>query len=174
MERRSTHPIAMTKALLQKGNAYETDDGIYFSVESFPQYGALSGNTLENTEAGARVDVNEAKKHPADFALWKKCTGGNAHHMLRWSYLTGERVASEGEDLSAGFPGWHIECSAMSTKFLGQQLDIHTGGEDNIFPHHECEIAQSECANGKPFVRWMKRCNSIQTELHNRKCVTLF
>jgi len=150
--------LAMVKTLLKKGNAYETEDGIYFSVETFPEYGKLSGNTLQNLSAGSRVEVTEQKKHPADFALWKKCVGENAQHLLRWSFDTGERLSDTGEDASAGFPGWHIECSAMSTKFLGETIDIHTGGEDNIFPHHECEIAQSECASGKPFVKhWLHR-----------------
>ncbi len=138
--------IDIIKELMKKGHAYETEDGIYFSVETFPSYGALSGNTLDKLNAGARIQVDEAKKHPADFALWKKCVGKNAKHILRWSYETKERVHSEGEDASAGFPGWHIECSAMSSALLGKSIDIHTGGEDNIFPHHECEIAQSCCA----------------------------
>lgn len=146
------------KVLIDKGHAYETEDGYYFSVESFPDYGKLSGNTLENLCAGARVAVDENKKHSADFALWKKCIGNNAHHLLRWSFNTGERTNTEGEDAASGFPGWHIECSAMSTKFLGQQIDIHTGGEDNIFPHHECEIAQSECSSGQQFVQlWLHK-----------------
>ena len=150
--------LTTIKTLIEKGHAYETDDGVYFSVESFKDYGKLSGNTLENLDAGARVEVTEHKKHPADFALWKKCVGDNARHLLRWSFATGERVETEGDDPEAGFPGWHIECSAMSTKFLGEQIDIHTGGEDNIFPHHECEIAQSECASGKQFVRlWLHK-----------------
>ncbi len=139
--------IAMTKKLIEKGNAYETDDGVYFAVETFPAYGKLSGNTLEKLNAGARISVDEAKRHPADFALWKKCVGRNAHHILRWSSPWGE-----------GFPGWHIECSAMSSSLLGEQIDIHTGGEDNIFPHHECEIAQSECASEHQFVRlWLHK-----------------
>lgn len=139
--------ISIIQVLVDKGHAYETDDGVYFSVESFAEYGKLSGNTLENLSAGARVSVNEQKKHPADFALWKKCSGGNAGHILRWPSPWGE-----------GFPGWHIECSAMATKFLGEHIDIHTGGEDNIFPHHECEIAQSECCNGQPFSNyWLHR-----------------
>jgi len=139
--------VKLVEILVKKGHAYETDDGVYFSVESFPRYGSLSGNTLVNLSAGARVEVGENKKHPADFALWKKCVGANANHILRWDSPWGE-----------GFPGWHIECSAMSTKFLGEQIDIHTGGEDNIFPHHECEIAQSECASGMKFVRfWVHR-----------------
>ncbi len=150
--------LAMVKTLVKKGNAYETDDGFYFSVETFPAYGKLSGNTLDTLHAGSRVKVDEAKKHPADFALWKKCVGNNSHHLLRWSYETGERVTSEGDDASSGFPGWHIECSAMSSALLGEHIDIHTGGEDNIFPHHECEIAQSECVSGKTFVNlWLHK-----------------
>src|SRR3989344_1675043 len=153
--------IAIIQKLLKTDHAYETKDGIYFSVQSFPEYGKLSGNTLANLgklEEGVRVELAETKRHPADFALWKKCVGTNAVHILRWSFSDGERLSGAGEDPAAGFPGWHIECSAMSTKFLGEEIDIHTGGEDNIFPHHECEIAQSECAYGKPFVRiWMHK-----------------
>ncbi|MFA7681709.1 MAG: cysteine--tRNA ligase [Candidatus Peribacteraceae bacterium] len=145
--------LAMVKTLLEKGNAYETEDGIYFSVESFPAYGKLSGNTLKNLSAGARIEVKESKKHPADFALWKKCVGDNAVHILRWSFATGKIAETTGEDSSAGFPGWHIECSAMSSSLLGETIDIHTGGEDNIFPHHECEIAQSEAAMNNVNVR---------------------
>lgn len=150
--------ITMIKILLEKGNAYETDDGIYFSILSFPQYGALSGNTLENLNSGSRIEVDKRKKHPADFALWKKCVGDNGRHVLRWTFASGKLSTTEGEDASSGFPGWHIECSAMSACLLGEQIDIHTGGEDNIFPHHECEIAQSECASGKKFVRhWLHK-----------------
>ena len=150
--------LKIIKILLAKGNAYETEDGIYFSVETFPQYGALSGNTLQNLNAGARVGVDERKKHPADFALWKKCVGDNGRHVLRWKFSTGDVSQSEGEDASSGFPGWHIECSAMSSSLLGEQIDLHTGGEDNIFPHHECEIAQSEASTGKQFVRlWLHK-----------------
>jgi len=139
--------IELVKTLEEKGFTYEIEDGIYFSVEKFSGYGKLSGNTLENLSAGARVEVKDEKKHPADFALWKKCVGENAAHILRWDSPWGE-----------GFPGWHIECSAMSMKFLGDELDIHTGGEDNIFPHHECEIAQSESVTGKSFSRfWIHR-----------------
>ncbi len=133
--------IEIIKVLVKNGHAYEAEDGVYFSVESFPRYGKLSGNTLDKLNAGARVHVRENKKHPADFALWKKTVGDNAHHVLQWDSPWG-----------AGFPGWHIECSAMSKKFLGETLDLHTGGEDNIFPHHECEIAQSESAFKQPFV----------------------
>ncbi|OGJ56548.1 cysteine--tRNA ligase [Candidatus Peribacteria bacterium RIFCSPHIGHO2_02_FULL_52_16] len=150
--------LVIIRELLEKGNAYETSDGVYFSVTSFPQYGALSGNTVENLNAGARVEIKEEKKHPADFALWKKCVGANAHHLLRWNFATGKISKSEGEDATSGFPGWHIECSAMSRKFLGEKIDLHTGGEDNIFPHHECEIAQSECSGQKPFVKlWLHK-----------------
>jgi len=138
--------LEITKQLLANHHAYETDDGVYFSVTSFPAYGKLSGNTLDALDAGKRIEVNEEKKHPADFALWKKTVAENSHHVLRWSFETGERTSTEGDDAASGFPGWHIECSAMARTCLGEQIDIHTGGEDNIFPHHECEIAQSECS----------------------------
>jgi hypothetical protein len=105
-------------------------------VAKFPRYGRLSGNTVQELEAGARIDVREEKRHPADFALWKS----DPKHLMKWPSRFGPD----------GFPGWHIECSAMSRKHLGDQLDIHTGGEDNIFPHHECEIAQSEAFTGQP------------------------
>jgi cysteinyl-tRNA synthetase len=136
--------IAMVSRLIKNGHAYETDDGVYFAVESFPSYGKLSGNIIKNINAGSRIAVKEHKKHPADFALWKKCVGDNEKHVLRWGSPWGE-----------GFPGWHIECSCMSEKFLGSPFDIHTGGEDLIFPHHECEIAQSECSgDNKSHVRY--------------------
>ncbi len=139
--------IKIIEELIRNGNAYETEDGVYFSVESFKKYGKLSGNTLDKLNAGARVHINERKKHPADFALWKKLTGENARHVLQWDSPWGK-----------GFPGWHIECSAMSRALLGDTLDLHTGGEDNIFPHHECEIAQSECSGSNPFVRlWLHK-----------------
>ncbi len=153
--------LALTKKLLASGHAYELPDAIYFSVESKTPtpYGALSGNTMDQISAGVRVDVHEGKRHPADFALWKRCTGQNSKHILRWYEATGEVSATSGEDKNSGFPGWHIECSAMSSSILGNQIDIHTGGEDNIFPHHECEIAQSESAFGvSPFVKmWVHR-----------------
>lgn len=131
----------MIGVLLRKGHAYQTETGIYFDVSTFPDYGKLSGNTLEQTEAGARVAVRAEKKHPADFALWIFDT----KQLQRWDSPWGE-----------GYPGWHIECSAMSLEYLEAPIDIHTGGIDNKFPHHENEIAQSEAALGKPFVRtWM-------------------
>ena len=140
--------ITMIATLIERGHAYETDDGVYFDVTTFPDYGKLSGNTIENLSAGSRISIDEKKKHPADFALWKKCVGVNEHHILRWDSPWGE-----------GFPGWHIECSCMSRKFLGTSIDIHTGGEDLIFPHHECEIAQSQCSgSGERCVRyWVHR-----------------
>jgi cysteinyl-tRNA synthetase len=129
-------------ALLKRGHAYQTASGVYFDVTSFPSYGRLSGNKLEEMAAGHRVDVREEKRHPADFALWKIADPG---HVQQWDSPWGR-----------GYPGWHIECSAMSLAYLGSAIDIHTGGEDNRFPHHENEIAQSEGATGKQFVRfWM-------------------
>ncbi len=154
------HMKGMTEALLASGHAYVTDDGVYFDVtaKTPTPYGALSGNVLSAMKAGARVSVKEAKKHPSDFALWKFCVGENAHHILRW-LSPRIPIPSSQSPVLEGFPGWHIECSAMSRALLGDQIDIHTGGEDNIFPHHECEIAQSESVTGKkPFVRhWLHK-----------------
>jgi cysteinyl-tRNA synthetase len=134
--------IDLVKQLEAKGYTYEIDDGIYFDVSRFPDYGRLSGQTLDELRAGARVEVNPQKHHPADFALWRKAT---PQHIMQWDSPWGR-----------GFPGWHIECSAMSMKYLGETLDIHTGGEDHIATHHPNEIAQSEAATGKPFVNtWM-------------------
>ncbi len=154
---------AMIEELMKKGHAYATDDGIYFDVTSHLKtpYGTLSGNKLEDLQSGARVDVNEGKKHPADFALWKFCVGMNEKHVLHWPSPNIPKEAMRGSVLPSeveGFPGWHIECSAMSRALLGDTIDIHTGGEDNIFPHHECEIAQSESVTEKPFVRfWLHK-----------------
>ncbi|GMQ78581.1 MAG: cysteine--tRNA ligase [Anaerolineae bacterium] len=134
--------IEFVKLLLDKGYAYEVNGSVYFDVSSFPEYGKLSGRKVDELEDGARVAVIEEKRNPVDFALWKKA---EPEHLLRWSSPWGE-----------GFPGWHIECSAMSRKYLGETFDIHGGGIDNIFPHNECEIAQSEAAHDKPFARyWM-------------------
>ncbi len=133
--------IAQIQALIASDHAYEANGAVYFSVSSFPAYGQLSGNTGDDLIAGARVAVAAEKRDPRDFALWKR----DPHHLMQWESPFGR-----------GFPGWHIECSAMGQSLLGETIDIHTGGEDNIFPHHECEIAQAEGATGKPFVRhWM-------------------
>ncbi len=129
--------------LLKKGYAYETQDGVYFDTAKFSGYGRLSGNTAEGTEPGARVKINPLKKNPTDFALWKKLVGRNKKHLLWWTSPWGK-----------GFPGWHIECSAMAFRYLGETIDIHTGGRDNIFPHHESEIAQSEAFSGRQFSRF--------------------
>ncbi len=133
--------IAMIRRLVERGHAYVVNGNVYFEVSTFAPYGRLSGNTIEQLRAGARIEPNPEKRHPADFALWKQ----DPRHLMQWDSPWGR-----------GFPGWHIECSAMSSKYLGETFDIHTGGEDNIFPHHESEIAQSEAASGKPFVgMWM-------------------
>lgn len=126
--------IEMVKTLLEKDYAYETGDGIYFSVEKFPGYGKLSKIKLDEQMHGARVDVNENKRNPIDFALWKKA---EPNHIMQWDSPWGK-----------GFPGWHIECSVMSNKYLGRVFDIHTGGVDHIPIHHENEIAQSEACYG--------------------------
>ncbi len=134
--------IALVEELIESGHAYEVDGSVYFDVSSFPEYGKLSGRRVEELEEGTREAVRTEKRHPADFAIWKKA---DPEHILRWSSPWGD-----------GFPGWHVECSAMANKYLGQTFDIHGGGIDNIFPHNECEIAQSEAAHGEPFARyWM-------------------
>ena len=132
--------IAIIRRLFDKGYAYQAGDNIYFDVSNFPDYGKLSGNLQEGLMEGVRAEVDPLKKDPRDFTLWKAAEPGRA---MKWDSPWGE-----------GFPGWHIECSAMSTKYMGEQLDIHTGGVDNIFPHHEDEIAQSEAAFGKPYARY--------------------
>lgn len=134
--------IAFVQALADKGYAYETSDGIYFDIARFPSYGKLSRLNLDDQIAGARVEVNSEKRHPADFALWKKAP---KEHIMQWPSPWG-----------MGYPGWHIECSAMSRKYLGDVLDIHTGGVDHIPVHHENEIAQSEALAGHKTVDyWM-------------------
>ncbi len=143
--------VELVKILLEKGFAYRGADGsIYYSIEKFPDYGKLSGKRIEKNIAGARISHDEYdKEQAADFALWK-----------RWDESDGD-VFWETE-LGKGRPGWHIECSAMSMKYLGESFDIHTGGEDNLFPHHENEIAQSEAATGKKFVNyWMHNAHLI-------------
>jgi cysteinyl-tRNA synthetase len=134
--------IEMIEELIQKGHAYEMNGSVYYSVESFKDYGKLSGRHVEEMEAGKRVAVRDEKRHPMDFALWIKAP---SNHVLQWPSPWGR-----------GYPGWHIECSAMSNKYLGPNFDIHGGGVDNIFPHNECEIAQSEAANDTTFANyWM-------------------
>ncbi|HLC88127.1 MAG TPA: cysteine--tRNA ligase, partial [Patescibacteria group bacterium] len=137
--------IKLIKALEKNGLTYQTLHAIYFDVTKFPNYGKLSGQKLEDKEAGARSDVfvDKSKKHPADFALWFFTVGHFKDHSMKWSSPWGE-----------GFPGWHIECSAMSMEYLGESFDIHTGGIDHIPVHHENEIAQAEGATGKQFVKY--------------------
>jgi len=142
--------VKMVQKLISSKHAYRVGDNVYFDVHSFPKYGQLSGNRIDELDAGARLEVNEEKKHPADFALWKS----DPSHLMKWETVFGEH----------GFPGWHIECSAMSMKYLGQSFDIHTGGEDNVFPHHECEIAQSEGATGKRFVKHWLHTKFLQVD----------
>jgi cysteinyl-tRNA synthetase len=140
--------IELIKTLIQKGHAYEANGSVYFSVSSFEGYGKLSGRrNQDDMESGTRVEIKSEKRHPSDFALWKKA---DPTHLMQWNSPWGW-----------GFPGWHIECSAMSMKYLGETIDIHGGGMDNQFPHHECEIAQSESATGKPFVRYWIHNNLV-------------
>lgn len=134
--------IAFVQGLMEKGYAYEISDGIYFDIGKFPGYGKLSGQTVDEKEAGARIEENSEKRHPADFALWKKA---DKNHIMQWESPWG-----------MGFPGWHIECSAMSKKYLGETFDLHTGGIDAVPVHHENEIAQNEALAGKKTVNyWM-------------------
>jgi cysteinyl-tRNA synthetase len=132
--------IEMIKVLLAKGHAYEVNGSVYFDVHSYPDYGKLSGRVVEEQTEGTRVNVREEKRSPEDFALWKRA---EPDHILRWPSPWGW-----------GYPGWHIECSAMSIKYLGATFDIHGGGIDNIFPHNECEIAQAEAATEQTFANY--------------------
>ena len=133
--------IDIVSTLIEKGYAYAVDGDVYFSPSKFGEYGKLSHQPLEDLEAGARIMVGEVKKEPMDFALWKSAKPGEPYWESPWGH---------------GRPGWHIECSAMVRRFLGNTIDIHCGGQDLIFPHHENEIAQSECCNGVPFANyWM-------------------
>ena len=146
----TTHPkatenigeiIDIVSTLIDKGYAYEANGDVYFSTKKFGEYGKLSHQPLEDLEAGARINVGEVKREPMDFALWKSAKPGEPYWESPWGH---------------GRPGWHIECSAMVRRYLGETIDIHCGGQDLIFPHHENEIAQSECCNGSPFARyWM-------------------
>jgi len=131
--------LALISRLVERGHAYEMEGDVYFDIASFPGYGKLSGRDVEQMQAGARVDVNDRKRNPLDFALWKAAKPGEPSWDSPWG---------------PGRPGWHIECSVMSTAYAGETLDIHAGGQDLIFPHHENEIAQSEAATGKPFARY--------------------
>jgi len=134
--------LSMTRTLIDRGHAYAVSNGdVYFDVSSFSEYGKLSGKNLDDLQAGARVEVGEIKQDPVDFALWKSAKPEEPSWDSPWG---------------AGRPGWHIECSAMSTRCLGNHFDIHGGGLDLVFPHHENEVAQSECATGESFVNtWM-------------------
>ncbi len=146
-----TQQVKAIEQILAKGHGYETERGVYFAVESFPQYGQLSGNTLDEQleQSGREVVEDPEKKNPRDFALWKK----DPDHLMLWHSPWGW-----------GFPGWHIECSAMSQTYLGESFDLHTGGEDNKFPHHECEIAQAESITGRPFVKYWVHTRFLQVE----------
>lgn len=142
-----TEQIELIMKLIEKGYAYEVNGSVYFDLSKDSEYGKLSGRSTEEVESGTRVEVRTEKRHQNDFALWKKA---EPEHIMRWNSPWG-----------VGFPGWHVECSAMSIKYLGETFDIHGGGMDNQFPHHECEIAQSECATGKPFVRYWIHNNLV-------------
>ncbi len=144
--------IKIVKTLEDKGYAYNVDGDVYFSAKKFEEYGKLSHQPLEDLEAGARINVNEDKKDPMDFALWKKQKPGEPAWESPWG---------------KGRPGWHIECSAMANKYLAKTIDIHSGGQDLIFPHHENEIAQSECANGCTFANYWLHNGYINID--NRK-----
>ncbi|HYM21315.1 MAG TPA: cysteine--tRNA ligase [Candidatus Kapabacteria bacterium] len=139
--------LEMIKTLIAKGFAYETGGNVYFDVTTDKDYGKLSGRKTEDQESSGRVERRSDKRNPQDFALWKAAEPG---HVMRWPSPWGD-----------GYPGWHIECSAMSMKYLGETIDIHGGGIENQFPHHECEIAQSEAATGKPFVKYWMHHNML-------------
>lgn len=142
--------IEMVKKLIENGHAYVTDGNVYFDVSSDKDYGKLSGRSVEEQESGTRIETASDKRAPEDFALWKKAGDG---HIMKWPSPWG-----------MGYPGWHVECSAMSTKYLGENFDIHGGGMDNQFPHHECEIAQSEGAYDKPFANYWMHNNMVTLE----------
>jgi cysteinyl-tRNA synthetase len=142
--------IELVRTLIEKGFAYEVNGSVYFDVSKFPEYGKLSGRNTEEMMAGARVEVSQEKRNPVDFALWKRA---EPNHVMQWPSPWG-----------MGYPGWHLECSVMSMKYLGKTVDIHGGGLENQFPHHECEIAQSEAANGVPFVRHWLHNNMVTVD----------
>lgn len=139
--------ISMIQQLIAKGHAYEVNGNVYFEIRSHADYGKLSGRKIEEAESGTRIEAASDKKDPADFALWKKA---DSEHLMKWPSPWGD-----------GYPGWHIECSAMSKKYLGETFDIHGGGLENQFPHHECEIAQSECAHDSTFVKYWLHNNMV-------------
>jgi cysteinyl-tRNA synthetase len=139
--------IALIQKLIETGHAYESNGNVYFDVSSDPEYGKLSGRKREEAVSGTRVNAAGDKRNPEDFALWKKA---DPAHIMKWP-----------SPWSEGYPGWHVECSAMSTKYLGETFDIHGGGIENQFPHHECEIAQSEGANKKTFARYWMHNNMV-------------
>jgi cysteinyl-tRNA synthetase len=146
--------IELTERLIERGHAYHADQGnVYYDVRSFPAYGRLSGNTVEKLQPGHRdLEIAPGKRHPADFALWKSA---GSSRLMKWPSPWGD-----------GFPGWHIECSAMSMAYLGERFDIHTGGQDLRFPHHEDEIAQSEGATGHPVVNVWVHGGFLQLQRH--------
>ena len=140
--------IDMVQKIIDKGFGYVTKEGnVYYSVHKNTEYGKLSGRKLENNLSGERIEIADDKQNPEDFALWKSAVGG---HIMKWNSPWG-----------VGYPGWHLECSTLCKKFLGETFDIHGGGLDNIFPHHESEIAQSEVANGKKFVNYFMHNNLV-------------
>jgi cysteinyl-tRNA synthetase len=145
-----TEQIELVKTLIEKGYAYEVNGSVYFDVSKFKDYGKLSGRNVEEMQAGARVEVSPEKRAPVDFALWKKA---EPNHIMQWPSPWG-----------IGYPGWHLECSVMSMKYLGKTIDIHGGGLENQFPHHECEIAQSEAANDVQFVRYWIHHNMVTVD----------
>lgn len=145
-----TEQIDLVQTLIDKGFAYEANGSVYFEVAKFEGYGKLSGRNVEEMVSGTRVEASPDKKSPTDFALWKKA---EANHIMQWPSPWGP-----------GYPGWHLECSVMSMKYLGITIDIHGGGLENKFPHHECEIAQSEAANEAPFVKYWLHNNMVTVD----------
>jgi cysteinyl-tRNA synthetase len=142
--------IELVRTLIEKGYAYEVNGSVYFDVPKYKEYGKLSGRNIEEMISGARVEPSPDKKNPVDFALWKKA---EPNHVMQWPSPWG-----------MGYPGWHLECSVMAMKYLGKTIDIHGGGLENQFPHHECEIAQSEAANDAQFVRFWIHNNMITVD----------